>query len=293
MLPTPVLVTYILLGASIAMTWLRPVAVGRGRALPLWMPCYGTAFAAALACGVMDWRGGIAIALLAAVTWGYAASKRKAVRYGCALAVVLLALGLGLHAVPGFNNPKIVDREVLGVGTAPFNLYANFDKGSAGLFLLVGFCRRISNTRDLADMARSSLGIALATTVVVLGLGLATGYVGFDAKLPWFAASWIAINLLFTCVMEEALFRGVVQAGISRRTSGTMFNPWLPVLASALLFGLAHAAGGAGSVGFATLAGLGYATAFAATGRIESAILTHFLLNLVHFLGFSYPYLQG
>jgi uncharacterized protein len=38
-----------------------------------------------------------------------------------------------------------------------------------------------------------------------------------------------------------------------------------------------------------TLAGLGYALAFRASGRIEMAILAHFSLNAVHFLLLTYP----
>jgi hypothetical protein len=37
------------------------------------------------------------------------------------------------------------------------------------------------------------------------------------------------------------------------------------------------------------LAGLGYALAFRASGRIEMAILAHFGLNAVHFLLLTYP----
>jgi membrane protease YdiL (CAAX protease family) len=40
---------------------------------------------------------------------------------------------------------------------------------------------------------------------------------------------------------------------------------------------------------FATLAGLGYAAAYLRSGRIEGAILTHFALNAVHFVAFTYP----
>jgi len=41
-----------------------------------------------------------------------------------------------------------------------------------------------------------------------------------------------------------------------------------------------------------TVAGLGYGWVYQRTGRIEASILTHFALNLVHFLLFTYPALQ-
>ena len=66
-----------------------------------------------------------------------------------------------------------------------------------------------------------------------------------------------------------------------------------PQIRIAVLFGLAHAAGGPLLVLLAALAGAGYSLAYAATRRIESAVLAHFVLNAVHFVGFSYPHLQG
>ena len=41
----------------------------------------------------------------------------------------------------------------------------------------------------------------------------------------------------------------------------------------------------------ATVAGLGYSIAYAATRRVEAAVLAHFAVNATQFLGFTYPYL--
>jgi hypothetical protein len=61
------------------------------------------------------------------------------------------------------------------------------------------------------------------------------------------------------------------------------------VVASALLFGLAHAGGDIKWVALATLAGVGYGAAYAKTRRIEAPILAHFLLNAAHFVLMTYP----
>ena len=60
-----------------------------------------------------------------------------------------------------------------------------------------------------------------------------------------------------------------------------------------MLFGLAHAGGGATWLAVATIAGLGYAAIYARTRRIEGAILVHFAVNAAHFIGFTYPRLAG
>jgi membrane protease YdiL (CAAX protease family) len=90
-------------------------------------------------------------------------------------------------------------------------------------------------------------------------------------------------------VTEEAFFRGFLLAGIARGLAGCRYGVAVAGLVSTVLFGLAHAAGGPLLVVFATLAGCGYAAAYLRSGRIEGAILTHFLLNAVHVVAFTYP----
>ncbi len=68
---------------------------------------------------------------------------------------------------------------------------------------------------------------------------------------------------------------------------------WLPIAASASLFGLAHAAGGLGYAAIAAVADVGYGLAYAATRRIEAAVLAHFALNAAQFVAFTYPYLAA
>ena len=124
-------------------------------------------------------------------------------------------------------------------------------------------------------------------------LGGVSGYVRWDPKLPWFTAAFVAKTLLLTAVMEERFFRGVVQEGFSR-WSWIATRPnrrWLPVAAVALLFGLAHARAGTLFIARATLARLGYSTAYALTRRMEAPIVVHARLNTVHFLFFTYLHL--
>lgn len=100
------------------------------------------------------------------------------------------------------------------------------------------------------------------------------------------------MNLLFTCVAEEAFFRGLLQGRMARALESAGRHRLafgLPLCASALVFGLAHAAGSPSYVLMASLAGLGYAWSYAVTGRIEVPILLHWTLNALHFMAFTYP----
>jgi hypothetical protein len=97
------------------------------------------------------------------------------------------------------------------------------------------------------------------------------------------------INLFFTCLAEEAFFRGFVQQELSRVGSRPALAAGAALIIGALLFGLAHFAGGLNYVLAATVAGLGYGWAFMRTQRIEAAMAVHFGVNAVHFLLFTYP----
>jgi membrane protease YdiL (CAAX protease family) len=57
----------------------------------------------------------------------------------------------------------------------------------------------------------------------------------------------------------------------------------------AALFGLAHLGGGLLMAVLATIVGLGSGWAFARTGCIAAAVFTHFAVNAVHLLAFTYP----
>ena len=97
-------------------------------------------------------------------------------------------------------------------------------------------------------------------------------------------------NLLFVCMAEEALFRGFVQKKLMAVWSKYSWGVWLAVGTASLLFGAAHYAGGDALVLTATFAGMGYGWLYYRTDSIEASIVAHFLLNLLHFFFFTYPF---
>jgi membrane protease YdiL (CAAX protease family) len=233
---------------------------------------------------------GLAVTLFyLALAFGARTSERAWLRIPLLVLTGVCALLLALHRLPGFYNPVLADHVQVSAGAPPFTLYANFDKAVAGIVLMGVFCAPIRKGADWLPMLRRTLPVLLATLVVVLGVGVVLGVVRPDVKwlpvTPWFLAN----NLLITCVTEAAFFRGFLLAGLARGLAGRRSGMAVAVVVSTVLFGLAHAAGGPTLVVFATLAGCGYAAAYLRSGRIEGAILTHFALNAVHFVAFTYP----
>ena len=93
-------------------------------------------------------------------------------------------------------------------------------------------------------------------------------------------------------LVEEALFRGYIQGGLSRHLKDRPYGELLALLLASLVFGLAHIGAGWQWVLLATLAGVGYGLAYR-FGGLGAAIASHFGLNLLHFGLFTYPMLAG
>lgn len=279
------------LALAVLALWVPAPAV-RGNRDWAWGAGVLLACAVALAVGVLDGIGLAVIVFYLALAFGARAAGRAWVRIPLLVLTGVCALLLALHRLPGFHNPLLVDHAQVSAGAPPFTLYANFDKAIAGIVLMGVFCTPIRARADWLPMLRRTLPVLAATLVAVLGAGLLLGVVRPDVKwLPW--TSWFLVNnLLITCVTEEAFFRGYLLGGLARGMAGRRYGVAVAVAVSTLLFGLAHAAGGPLLVLFATLAGFGYAAAYLRSGRIEGAILTHFALNAVHFVAFTYPALM-
>jgi membrane protease YdiL (CAAX protease family) len=127
---------------------------------------------------------------------------------------------------------------------------------------------------------------------LLIPLAILSGYVNFDPKFPGSFWLWAFNNLYFVCFAEEVIFRGVIQTHLMKLANRYKVSPFLPIFVSALLFAIAlpgHRQGGATFIAFVTLSGLFYGYTYHKTKRLESAILVHFIVNVCHFLLFSYP----
>lgn len=198
------------------------------------------------------------------------------------LAAVLLLLALALHALPGFYPPRWW-QGALADNSKPYTLYWHWDKGLAGLWLLLCL-PRVALPR-VARRGKWLLACA-ACLLAALGLALASGLLAWQPKWPAWWLPWLAANLLLVSLPEEALFRQGVFAAAAR------WPLWQRCLLSAALFGLVHVPGGVLWALVATLAGAAYALLYAATGRLAYAVLLHTGFNALHLAWLSYPQLR-
>lgn len=284
-------ITFVLLGISILAVWLPAIRIQQ-KDYRVWPLLLAATLASGFIFGFLNAFAIIVLLLFAAFACSTADASMRHWRSHLALGMtVVLALAITMHAVPGFNNPIIADGIRFSTLSAPFRQYLNIDKAAVGLLLLAFLCRRSRSRAEWKDTIILTLPIAAVTVIIVLVAGYQFGYVRPDVKVPAYTPIFLATNLLFTCVAEEAFFRGLLQERMQKKLADVRHGTLIAVLISAVLFGLVHAGGGVKFVILSTLVGLGSAFAYARTRRIEAPIITHFSLNAIHFIFFSYPFL--
>lgn len=250
----------------------------------VWMSMFMLTMAWAVVAAHVTPVGLLVITLMS--TAGWAALQAKGRRRQLLMTLTgLLGLLLALHKLPGFTDIALPELSVFtGTDAKPF--YLHLDKAIAGLVMLAVFCRDDASRRGTIWrnpglwrlMLTSLAGIFIIA--VVIGLTL--------PQWKWSASAWafLGVNLFFTCLAEEAFFRAGVQQGLLTLLPK---HRWLCIGIAALLFGLAHAWGGWRMIVVATLAGVGYGRIYERSGAIAMAIVLHFLVNAIHFVGFVYP----
>jgi membrane protease YdiL (CAAX protease family) len=290
------LAAYSLLAVAILSLWLH-------RSFSIWGSLLGLASFFAILANRLTLPGVLfVIGFLVIVHQYYGPRKKRRGLFG--LLVMGLGLGLGAHFLPGFRNWKVIE-EVVTPGALPVQLYLNFDKTWVGLALLGFGSIELCGPRNFGAVLKKSLPLMVLTCVVLLGVAFGVHAVTLDLKWPRFAPLWLSVNLLFVCVAEEAFFRGFLQKELGlffekrrfgkglfsgKKKNGVTPGQILGWILASLLFGLAHYRGGLVYVAVSTLAGFFYGAAFLRTKRIEASILSHFMVNAIHFLAFSYPF---
>lgn len=232
----------------------------------------------------------IPIIVLALATY-YSQSGKLLIlmRVMAGIVVLVLSVGLAAHKFPGFHNLNVLDHVYISRDAIPFTLYLNFDKTVVGIFILGFGYQLITSEKEWLLLFKQIAMKAPIVILVVIVTAFILGFVRYDPKIPGSIFIWAITNLLFVCMAEEAFFRGFIQKNLSAIMKKFRYGDYLAILAAAILFGLVHYAGGTMYVILATVAGIGYGWVYLTTKRIEGSILTHFGLNLTHFLFFTYP----
>ena len=263
----------------------------------VWITALVAAVIAGIFTGALHWLAAVWIALLAALAIAYTHVRDRSTSPNkhhwqalAGLVFLVYALAMGLALLPGFHRVILTQPVVLSAGAAPHGISVGFPKVATGIIIL-GLINPLLCTswRELGRVLARALPVFALTAATGLAVVLLMGYTSFAPKWTALFLLFAPVNLFFTCLSEEAFFRGFIQHEISRAGSHRALAAGMGLTIGAILFGLAHFGGGANYVIAAAVAGLGYGWAFLRTQRIEAAMAVHFGVNAVHFLLFTYP----
>jgi membrane protease YdiL (CAAX protease family) len=263
----------------------------------IWIGALLAAIVAGYFSGALYGLAALWIALLAALALAYArmraisGSSTDPVWQAFVGAVFFLfALAMSLALLPGFTRVVLVDAAALSPGAAPYDIAVGFPKVVTGI-LILGLINPVlvRSWSELGRVLARAAPVFAITALVALAAVLLMGYTRFAPKWTVVFLLWAPINLFFTCLSEEAFFRGFIQHELSRVGSRPALAAGIALGIAAVLFGLAHFSGGPTYVIAAAIAGVGYGWAFMRTGRVEGAMAVHFGVNATHFLLFTYP----
>jgi membrane protease YdiL (CAAX protease family) len=232
--------------------------------------------------------------MLFVLLWFFYRSQDNSFKRLCLFVGSVLTMAvLVTREVVTFNNFQALEAMQISQNAPHYSFWLNFEKPLVGL-LICAFAFRVPASRFFRWAKLKTFGWnALACVLVVCSLAAWRGYVEWDPKFLSVFFFWSLRNLLFTCFGEEAMFRGLLQVELTKWFGARSGAASAALVISSFAFGLAHIGGGWTYVGLSAVAGLFYGYVFQKTKSLDLAIATHWLLNSVHFLLFTYPHLKG
>lgn len=280
-------ITYIALAASIISLWFNRKVIIFGSLLLI-------AIIFGLISHSLNWQSCLFILFFAYINYMTFCARSRAVKIICGLTVFICSILITpLHLIYGFNNWLIAHQIIISKLSMPYTLFLNFDKPLIGLFILAfshNYLSLLNNRAAFITIIKQAIPKILLGILLISFISYIVGYIRFDIKLNYFFIIWAISNLLFTCIPEEALFRGLVQNAIANACKPYKYNKYIANIITAALFGvILHFKGGILFIIISILAGLLYGYIYQITNKIEASIFAHFLLNICHFILFTYP----
>lgn len=204
--------------------------------------------------------------------------------------ILILGFLLITRSLPGFSPTAVYENTIFGTNVFPTALHLDYGRGFAGVLLFCALARPIGSLADFRKAITAAWRVPLFILAYFV-LGDILWYVP-DLKFNADVVRYLAANLFFISLVDEAFFRLVVQDRLERFFGdGDPESMYLAAVITTILFALSYYIRGV-AIEMAILifiAGLIYAYSYGKTRRIEISILAHFLIDGILIIGFLYP----
>lgn len=240
----------------------------------IWGSLLGLSLLSGLIAGNILWVGLLFLAGLIALWLSYAKKPNITIFVTLIIATICFKLRL----IPGFHPVFITSKFQIGLEEAIIGLLP--------LAFLVPLSQSVKDWKmALKGLLAGCVGIGVLAILATI-----TGTTHWDFKLPAFMAIRMWSNLILTSIPEEGFYRGFLQKTLSHYFQDTKIGKIAALILTSILFTSVHVywSPNIAILGFVFLASLLYGGVYLISGKIESAILCHFLLNLIHMTFFEY-----
>lgn len=263
----PAFISFLFLTLSFLSLWIR-------REPQIWGAFLGLSLLFGLFGGMLFWPGPLLLAGLIAL-WSFYIKKPNVSLF---VILILATICMKLHILPGFRPIPFTPSFKIGLEAAITGLLP--------LALVVPLSQTKKDWQKvLKGLFLGGVGIAILALLATI-----SGATHLQFKLPSHMAARTWSNLVLTSIPEEGFWRGFMQRGLSRYFHDTKRGKIAALVLTSAIFTFGHIywTSNLAILGFVFLASLLYGSVYLLSGKVESAIFTHFLLNLIHMTFFEY-----
>ena len=257
---------------------------------------FAIALATALISGVVNFISSLIILLFGFLIYSFYQKKLPSpYKIFIYFGIFIITILSFLHQLPGIDNIEFLTNIKLSKNSSNFDLWLNFDKPLIAIFLLFFIYNPPRKFSDYKNIFIQTLKLFAPLLIILLALGTYGNFLVFDPKFPSFEITflWLIKMIFLTIFAEEFFFRFFIQNSVILLFKNSKYfskNPQIiGLIFTSILFGLTHFSQGFVFILLATICGFFYGLIFIRTRYIEASILLHFLINLTHFIFFSYP----
>lgn len=208
----------------------------------------------------------------------------------CFLTIILITYGLSEHLFPGFNNMIYLKSYSVSKASRPHDEYWNFDKPFLMLCLINYYMEGYHKRGNLLYSIKVGLVLTLICAIILIIAGIGLGYIALDIKWPEIVYSWALLNII-AVFAEEGFYRAFLQRLIGDLGKSFLgkYSEIIALLIVSFLFGLSHHKMGFIHATLCSVAGFLFGYGITKSKRVESCMISHFLLNMIHLIFFTYP----
>lgn len=213
--------------------------------------------------------------------------------YICWLCAIFLGVVVGLYRPSGFSYPLVFSVNQLHENGLPMSLYVNMAKLFAGYIIIYYLLSSTVSTPVYVKSRPKQFALVLALVVLILSLSYSLLSLQLYLKPLQYIVMFGLVNLLVTCVGEEAFMRLLLQAQVQKFIAGRVkqgfWQELIPLFITTIIFVLTHSVHGFNSIVVYTFAGFSYGLVYCLTKNLWACVGVHFGVNIIHFAFLTYP----